>query len=39
MLEVKNLSVSYGRHQALENVSIGVAAGEIVVILGGKWRR
>lgn len=34
MLEVRNLSVSYGAHRALENVSIKVAAGEICVILG-----
>ena len=34
MLEVKGLSVSYGQHRALEDVSIRVAPGEIVVILG-----
>ena len=34
MLEVKNLSVSYGKHQALENISISVNKGELVVILG-----
>jgi branched-chain amino acid transport system ATP-binding protein len=34
MLEVNNLSVSYGRHRAVENVSIKVAKGEIVVMLG-----
>jgi branched-chain amino acid transport system ATP-binding protein len=34
MLEVKNLSVSYGQHRALDNVSIKVDKGEIVVILG-----
>ena len=34
MLEVRNLSVSYGAHRALENVSVNVAAGEICVILG-----
>ena len=34
MLEVQNLSVSYGRHQALDNVSLTVSSGEIVVILG-----
>ena len=34
MLEVGNLSVSYGQHRALEGVSINVQKGEIVVILG-----
>lgn len=34
MLEVAGLSVSYGKHRALENVSARVEAGEIVVILG-----
>ena len=35
LLEASGLSVSYGRHQALVNASIQVAAGEVVVILGG----
>ena len=34
MLEVKNLSVRYGRHQALDHVSATVAKGEVCVILG-----
>lgn len=34
MLEVSKLSVSYGQHRALEDVSIRIGAGEIVVILG-----
>ncbi len=34
MLEVRNLSVSYGQHRALDGVSINVEKGEIVVILG-----
>ncbi len=34
MLEVRNLCVSYGAHRALEDVSIRVDPGEIVVILG-----
>lgn len=34
MLEVKGLSVSYGQHRALENASLRVSPGEIVVILG-----
>ena len=34
MLKVNELSVSYGKHQALDKVSIEVARGEIVVILG-----
>jgi branched-chain amino acid transport system ATP-binding protein len=34
MLEVANLSASYGQHRALENVALDVRAGEIVVILG-----
>ncbi len=34
MLEVRNLSVNYGQHQALAQVSLTVAPGEIVAILG-----
>ena len=34
MLEIKNLSVSYGRHRAVENVSANISMGEIVVMLG-----
>ena len=34
MLEVKNLSVSYGQHRALQDVSVQIAKGEVVVILG-----
>jgi len=34
MLEVSKLSVSYGQHRALEDVSIRIDTGEIVVILG-----
>lgn len=34
MLEVKDLKVSYGKHRALEGVSLQVRPGEIVVILG-----
>ena len=34
MLEVRNLTVAYGQHPALNEVSINVAPGEIVVILG-----
>ena len=34
MLEVKNLSISYGQHQALSDVSLTVAEREVVVILG-----
>ena len=34
MLEVKNLSVSYGQHRALDDVSVQIARGEVVVILG-----
>lgn len=34
MLEAQNLTVSYGAHRALENVSIKVDKGEICVILG-----
>jgi branched-chain amino acid transport system ATP-binding protein len=34
MLESRNVSVFYGRHRALENVSVSVAKGEIVVMLG-----
>src|SRR6188508_902778 len=34
MLEVRDLSASYGKHQALAGVALDVAEGEIVVILG-----
>lgn len=34
MLEVRNLSVTYGFHRALEAISVTVARGEICVILG-----
>lgn len=34
MLELKNVTVRYGQHRALENASVTVAKGEIVVILG-----
>jgi branched-chain amino acid transport system ATP-binding protein len=34
VLETKNLSVFYGRHRAVENVSVTVAKGEIVTMLG-----
>ena len=34
MLEARNLSVSYGRTQAVQNMSIQVQSGEIVTVLG-----
>lgn len=34
MLEIRNLSVRYGRHQALDGVSAKIDKGEICVILG-----
>ena len=34
MLECKNLSVFYGQHNALDQVSLNIVPGEIVVILG-----
>src|SRR5262245_38781238 len=34
MLEVKNVSVSYGKHCALDQVSLRVVPGEVVVMLG-----
>ena len=34
MLEVQNLNTLYGKHQALENISISIKKGELVVILG-----
>ena len=34
MLESRSLSVFYGRYRAVENVSVNVSAGEIVVMLG-----
>ena len=34
VLDVRDLSVFYGRHRAVENASVTVAGGEIVVMLG-----
>ena len=34
MLEVRNLSVFYGRHRAVERASAKISMGEIVVMLG-----
>jgi len=34
MLEIRSVSAFYGKHQALDNVSLDVGRGEIVVILG-----
>ena len=34
MLECNGVSVFYGRHRAVENASISVSTGEIVVMLG-----
>ncbi len=34
MLEIAGLSVAYGKHRALDNVTLAVAPREIVVILG-----
>ncbi|RCK21756.1 ABC transporter ATP-binding protein [Thalassospira lucentensis] len=34
MFEAKNISVRYGKHLALDNVSLSVGEGECVVILG-----
>ncbi|MCL4799249.1 MAG: ABC transporter ATP-binding protein [Burkholderiales bacterium] len=34
MLECRELTVAYGQHRALDGVSLGIAPGEIVVILG-----
>jgi branched-chain amino acid transport system ATP-binding protein len=34
MLEVKGLSVQYGKHRALDDAALSVGASEIVVILG-----
>ncbi|MGR3496003.1 ATP-binding cassette domain-containing protein [Citreimonas sp.] len=34
MLELRDVSVTYGKHRALENAALQVAKGEIVVILG-----
>ncbi len=34
LIEVENLSVSYGAQKVLSGVSLSVAAGEIVTIVG-----
>lgn len=34
MLDIRDLTVAYGQHRALEGVNLHVAPGEIVVILG-----
>ena len=36
MLDVRGLSAAYGQHPALNEVSLSVGPGEIVVILGAK---
>ena len=39
MLNVENLSVSYGAIKAVRNISFHVAEGEIVSIIGNKDRK
>ena len=34
MLEVSGITVAYGKHLAVDHVGLGVAPGEIVLILG-----
>ncbi|MEX0954554.1 MAG: ABC transporter ATP-binding protein [Rhizobiaceae bacterium] len=34
MLEVRDIAVSYGRHRALDRISVAVGKGEVCVILG-----
>jgi branched-chain amino acid transport system ATP-binding protein len=34
MLEVAHLSIQYGKHRAVDDVGLKIAAGEIVVVLG-----
>jgi branched-chain amino acid transport system ATP-binding protein len=34
MLEARSISVSYNRHRAIEDASLSVGEGEIVVVLG-----
>lgn len=34
MLEISNLTISYGKHVALDNVSLNVESGQMVAILG-----
>ena len=34
MLEVRNLSLAYGLHRALDGVALNVGRGEIVAIIG-----
>ena len=34
MLQIDNLSVYYGKHQALRDISLNINKGELVVILG-----
>src|SRR6266540_790263 len=38
LLELDNVSVAYGRIQALHGISIGVNDGEVVALTGGKIR-
>ncbi|MBU3713044.1 MAG: ABC transporter ATP-binding protein, partial [Limnohabitans sp.] len=34
MLEIENMSASYGKALALENISMHIAPGEFVAVLG-----
>ena len=34
MLEVRGIAAAYGQHRALQGVSLHVAPGEVVVMLG-----
>ena len=38
ILEVKNLSVSYSKIEALHDVSLTIRRGEIVTVIGGNGR-
>lgn len=39
MIEIRNISKSYGEHKVIDNVSLKINDGEIFGFLGAKWSR
>ena len=38
-IQLKNLTKTFGRVVANKNVSLNIRRGEILSLLGGKWKR